>query len=66
MADHGIEFEVAEAMLAHAPGSSTVAAYHRTSMLERGRPILQRWGDFLEGQTSGEVVPIHAAKRGKR
>jgi hypothetical protein len=40
MADHGVEFEVAEAMLAHAPGSSTVAAYYCTSMLDRRRPIL--------------------------
>jgi integrase len=41
MGDMGVEFEVAEAMLAHAPGDAAVQAYHRTTMTERRRPVLQ-------------------------
>ncbi len=35
MADNGVEFELAEACLAHAVGNAVVQAYQRSSMLER-------------------------------
>jgi integrase len=66
MADHGYEFEVAEAALSHAPGSSTVTAYHRTTMLERRRPVYQAWADFLDGKATGKVESIDNARRKRR
>jgi integrase len=64
MGDHGVEFEVAEACLAHAPGDSVVQAYNRTTMLERRRPVMANWGRFVSGEgPSAEVVSIGWARR---
>ena len=56
MADNGVEFELAEACLAHAVGSAVVAAYQRSSMLARRRPVMQAWASFLTGETDAKVV----------
>jgi integrase len=62
MADQGVQFEIAEAALAHTVGNAVVQAYQRSSMLELRRPILQRWADFVTGKNNNNVVvPI---KRG--
>jgi integrase len=53
------EFEVAEAALSHRVGNAVSRAYNRTSLLERRRPIMQAWSDFVTGKTN--VVPIRAA-----
>jgi site-specific recombinase XerD len=66
MGDHGVEFEVAEAMLGHAPRSQTVQAYHRTTMTERRRPVAQNWADFLDGREAAKVAPFGTVKRGRR
>jgi len=49
MADQGVQFELAEACLAHTVGSAAVQAYQRSSMLELRRPVLQKWADFICG-----------------
>jgi integrase len=60
--DHAVPFEVAEACLAHAK-TSVVAAYDRSSLLERRRPVMSAWADFLDGKADGaEVIPL-AARR---
>jgi integrase len=61
-ADTGVAFEVAESCLAHT-SNSVVQAYQRSDMLERRRPVMQSWADFLDGKAGGEVVPF---KKGKR
>ena len=61
MADQGVAFELAEACLAHQVGNAVVQAYQRSSMLERRRPVMQAWSDFVTGKTSANVV---ALKRG--
>ncbi len=53
------EFEVAEQCLSHRVGSAVSRAYNRTSMLERRRPLMQAWADFVTGKTSDNVVPMH-------
>ena len=64
MADNGVELELAEACLAHAVGSAVVAAYQRSSMLERRRPVMQAWASFLTGRkTDAKVVPMSAGRR---
>jgi integrase len=52
MADHGVEFEVAESILAHSAGG-VVESYQRSQMIERKRPWMQKWADFLVGKGSG-------------
>jgi hypothetical protein len=47
MADQGVQFEVAEAALAHTVGSAVVQSYQRSLMLELRRPVLQKWADFI-------------------
>jgi integrase len=47
MADQGVQFELAEAALAHTVGSAVVQAYQRSSMLELRRPVLSAWADFI-------------------
>jgi integrase len=47
MADQGVQFELAEAALAHTVGSAVVQAYQRSSMLELRRPILQKWAEHV-------------------
>jgi integrase len=60
-ADIGVEFSVAEQCLAHSVGNAVTAAYLRSSMLERRRPVLADWSDFVTGETDANVVSI---KRG--
>ena len=48
-AENGVAFEVAEACLAHANGNATVQAYMRTKMVDRRRPVMQDWADYLTG-----------------
>jgi integrase len=35
--------------LAHVSGSKTTQAYRRTDLLDQRRPLMQAWGDFLDG-----------------
>ena len=62
MADNGVEFELAEACLAHAVGNAVVQAYQRSSMLERRRPVMSRWANFIGGADASKVVPLTRAK----
>ena len=44
--------EAAERALAHGPTNQTVAAYLRTDLLERRRPLMQSWADHALSATS--------------
>ena len=59
-AETGVVFEVAEACLAHSVGSAVTAAYLRTSMLERRRPVLQSWADYICNNDASNVVALSA------
>lgn len=64
MADNGVEFELAEACLAHAVGNAAVRAYQRSSMLERRRPIMQAWATFLTDKADpAKIVSIGARRK---
>jgi integrase len=45
-ADRGVARDLAEVCLAHAISSKAEAAYLRSDVLERRRPIMQDWADF--------------------
>lgn len=49
--------ELLEAALAHAIEDKTEAAYRRKSALERRRPLMQDWADFLDGATHPAAKP---------
>ncbi len=38
---------LSEFALAHVEGSATVAAYARDDLLEKRRPVMQRWADCI-------------------
>ena len=42
------ELLLSEFALAHVEGSATVAAYARDDLLEKRRPVMQRWADCIE------------------
>jgi integrase len=62
-ADQGVAFEVAESALAHAPGSSVVQAYQRSAMLERRRPVMQAWANYLASEPSAKVESIQEGRK---
>ncbi len=55
------KFEVAEQCPSHRVGSEVSRAYNRTSMLERRRPLMQAWADYVGGKTVSNVVPLKRA-----
>jgi integrase len=59
--DHAVPFEVAETCLAHAK-TSVVAAYDRSSLLERPRPVMSAWADFLGGKVAANVIELQARR----
>jgi integrase len=63
MADQGIEFQLAEACLAHTVGNAVVQAYQRSSMLERRRPTMQAWSDFVCRKNDANVVALKGRVR---
>ena len=44
---HEVEDTLSEFALAHVEGSATVSAYARDDLLEKRRPVMQRWADCL-------------------
>ncbi len=46
------DYHLAELCIAHAPGSATERAYLRGDALERRKPIMAEWADFLTSATS--------------
>ena len=62
-ADTGVAFEVAEQCLAHAVGNAVVHADQRSSMLERRRPVMTSWAQYLAGKAEPKVVPIGSQRK---
>ena len=64
-AETGVMFEVAEASLAHAIGSNVTRSYLRTTILERRRPIMAAWANFVCGSDADNVVPLQRGAAGE-
>ena len=47
MAEHGVDFAVAEASLAHVEHNAVVRAYSRTDYLEQRREVLEQWDEYV-------------------
>jgi len=54
----GIDVDVLEAQLAHAPKDEVQAAYARVKFKEQRRVIMQAWADYLDGLKAANVVPF--------
>jgi integrase len=54
--DRGVDFEIAEACLAHAVGNSVTRAYLRSSMIERRRVVMADWSAFVVGESAAATV----------
>ena len=65
-ADQGIAFEVAEQCLAHTVGNQVVAAYQRSSMLERRRPVMEAWASYVMPKPDAKVVNIKRVRAPNR
>ena len=49
----GVEEILSEVALAHVEGSKTVAAYARDDLLEKRRPVMQAWSDYIAAGSDG-------------
>lgn len=52
----GIDVDVLEAQLAHAPKDEVEAAYARVKFKEQRRVVMQAWADYLDKLKGGNVV----------
>lgn len=58
----GIDVDVLEAQLAHAPKDEVEAAYARVKFREKRREVMQAWADYLDELKAGaKVVPFRKA-----
>ena len=48
--------EIAEHALAHSLPNKVEASYHRGTMIERRRPMMQQWADFLDDHKETEAT----------
>lgn len=58
--DVGVAREVAEACLSHFP-KGVEGCYVRTDFYDRRAVVMQRWGDYLDGNRQGQVVELRRA-----
>lgn len=58
MQDQGVPREVAEDALAHVCGSQSERAYLRNDLLERRRPIMEKWWRFVYAAYCAQCAPI--------
>lgn len=53
--ENGYARDLAERALAHTVQNKVEAAYHRTDLIDRRRPMMQAWADFVLPQLSGDA-----------
>nr|WP_319389800.1 integrase arm-type DNA-binding domain-containing protein [uncultured Cohaesibacter sp.] len=56
---HGVDWEVAENVLAHKVGDKVYRAYARDTFFQQRISVMQAWADFLQGIDSSNVVRLH-------
>jgi integrase len=53
-----VEFELAESCLSHRVGNAVSRAYNRSNLLERRRPVMAAWANYVEAEAVAKVVSI--------
>ncbi|WP_295045155.1 site-specific integrase [uncultured Paracoccus sp.] len=57
--DHDVSWDVAETILGHRIGGKVERAYARSDLLERRRPVMQAWADYLSRvETCAKVIKL--------
>lgn len=56
--EQGYDHQHIELQLAHAERNAVSAAYNHALYLRQRAEMMQAWGDYLEGLTRGNVVPL--------
>lgn len=56
--EHGYPRELAELALAHVFGDETERAYQRSTYVDRRRPMMDHWADFITATGGGKVVEM--------
>ena len=54
----GVQFEVAEAVLAHAVGGTVSLAYQRGNYFDQRKAVMQAWAYYLTGKASEKRDPV--------
>jgi integrase len=58
-----VEFEIAESCLSHRVGNSVSRAYNRSNLLERRRPVMAAWANYVEGEADAKVVALNGRRK---
>ena len=58
-----VEFEIAESCLSHRVGNSVSRAYNRSNLLERRRPVMAAWANYVEGESDPKVVALNDRRK---
>lgn len=56
--DNGVDRELAELSLAHSVGNAVEQAYARSDLLDRRRPVMEGWGEYVCGECRPESVDV--------
>ena len=57
-----VEFELAESCLSHRVGNAVSRAYNGSNLLERRRPVMACWANYVEGNADAKVVAINGRR----
>jgi integrase len=52
--------EIAEMALAHTVGNQVEAAYQRSKLIEKRRPLMEAWGEFVT-KPPAKIIPLRAS-----
>jgi integrase len=58
-----VEFEIAESCLSHRVGNAVSRACNRSNLLERRRPVMASWANYVEGEADAKVVAINGGRK---
>lgn len=53
--DHGVSWEVAETSLGHRIGGKVERSYARSDLLDRRRPVMQAWADYVTASAENVI-----------
>jgi integrase len=54
--EHSYDRDLAERALAHSIKDRVEAAYHRTDLLDKRKPMMKAWADFVTGEVSKQPI----------
>jgi integrase len=58
-----VEFELAESCLSHRVGNAVSRAYNRSNLLERRRPVMASWANYVEGNADAKVLALNGRRK---